>query len=172
MTTPSRAALVAVWVVGVGVLAALVGVSVVTRTGGDDPDQGRQRPGILDLGDLPSPAPQLPGADVDGNAAVIFFAGRRSSELCAALEDPPVALTNARLVVIADDAPRCPPSVIAVDMAVADAAERFGLPQPRDGRAPLGYAIVDSEGRTRYRTLDPLAPSELAEVATMLRALR
>ena len=159
------------WVVAVGVLGALVAVSVLTRSGGDDPDQGRQRPGILDLGELPAPAPRLPGLEVGGRTTVVFFAGRRTSELCQALQEPPEAFAMARLVVVAEDAPGCAPPVIRVAMAAADAAQRFGVPRPRDGGAPLGYAIVDAERRIRYRTLDPHAPSLLAEVVTMLRAL-
>lgn len=171
MATPSRGELVGVWVAAVGVLSALVVVSVLTRSGGDDPDQGRQRPGILDLGELPTPAPPLPGVEVGGKATVIFFAGRRTSELCRALDDPPEALTSTRLVVVADDASGCASAVLSVRMTASAAAALYGLPQPRDGAEPLGYAIVDGEGRLRYRTLDPHAPQLLAEVVTMLRAL-
>ena len=171
MTAPSRRELVGVWVAAVGVLGALVVVSVLARTGGDDPDQGRQRPGILDLGDLPAPAPPLPGVEVGGRNTVVFFAGRRISELCRALEEPPEALATTRVIVVADDAPGCASPIVRVDMAATAAAARYGLAKPRDGGAPLGYAIVDGEGRIRYRTLDPHAPSLLAEVATMLRAL-
>lgn len=171
MAAPSRRELGGVWVVAVGLLGVLVVVSILTRSGGDDPDQGRQRPGILDLGDLPSPAPPVPGVEVGGPNTVIFFAGRRSGELCRALQEPPEALTTTRLVVVADDSPDCASPVVQVDLAATDAAARYGLAKPRDGGAPLGYAIVDGEGRLRYRTLDPHAPSLLAEVATMLRAL-
>ena len=171
MAAPSRGELVGVWVVAVGVLGALVVVSVLTRSGGDDPDQGRQRPGILDLGDLPSPAPRLAGVEVGGPNTVVFFAGRHTSELCRSLGDPPDELRTTRLVIVAEDASRCAARVLWIDTPAADAAERYGLPQPRDGAPPLGYAIVDGEGQIRYRTLDPHVPSMLGEVATMLRAL-
>ena len=160
------------WLVSVSVLATLVLVSALTRSGGDDPDQGRQRPGILDVGGLPSPAPALPGVEVGGKAAVIFFAGRRTAELCRALDDPPQRLKRARLVVVTDDGSRCAAGVVRSEVSVRTAAARYGLPEPRDAGAPLGYAIVDAEGRIRYRTLDPHASSLLGEVATMLRALQ
>jgi hypothetical protein len=34
----------------------------------------------------------------------------------------------------------------------------------------VGYAVVDSAGRVRYRTLDPSLINGLAEVETILRA--
>ncbi|PLS75598.1 MAG: hypothetical protein CYG61_06425 [Actinobacteria bacterium] len=41
---------------------------------------------------------------------------------------------------------------------------------PRDGGPPTGYAVIDSEGRVRYRTLDPEVVDHLGEVAAILRA--
>lgn len=172
MGAPSRGQLVRVWIVAVGVMTALVVISVATRTGGDDPDQGRQRPGILDLGALPLPAPEIPGLDFGGEEAVVFFAGRKAADLCAALAEPPQELAEAKLVVVAEEPLECGPTAAPVRMSPVTAAEAYGLATPRDGAAPLGYAIVDASGRIRYRTLDPEVASMLGEVATMLRAVR
>lgn len=171
-TTPSRRALVLIWVGAVGVLVALFAVSRVTRTGGDDPDPARQRPGILDLGELPVPAPRLaPGVPAEGHVTVVFFAGEDVARLCARVADPPAELARSRLVVVADEASGCPPTVTVLEMPVAEAARRYGLARPRGGGVPSGYALVDRGGRIRYRTLDPVAPALLDEVATMVRAL-
>lgn len=169
---PKRRQLLQVWIVSVGALSSLVAISIASRTGGDDPDQGRQRPGILDLGGLPAPAPRLPGVEVDGREAVVFFGGRDPAALCAALDDPPAELADAALVVVAEQPLPCPAPVVAVQLSPPRAAKAYGLPTPRDGGPPLGYAIIDDRGRIRYRTLDPELPSLLHEVATMLRAVR
>lgn len=72
---PERRALVAIWLVTAVLLSGLLAVGRLTRTSGDDPDPGRQRPGILDLGALPEPAPDVPGVDLrSGQAAVVFLA--------------------------------------------------------------------------------------------------
>ncbi len=171
-TNPNRRTLALVWVDVVGVLVALLVVSRVTASGGDDPNPARQRPGILDLGELPVPAPPLaPGVPPTGRPSVIFFAGRDVAKLCERLTDGPSGLDEAQLIVVADQAAPCPPRVRMLEVGVRDAARRYGLPTPRDEGAPSGYALVDGQGRIRYRTLDPVAPALLDEVATMVRAL-
>lgn len=50
-------------------------------------------------------------------------------------------------------------------------AEAYGMRSPSDGGPPVGYAVVDGQGRIRYRTLDPTVATELPEVATILAAL-
>ena len=83
----------------------------------------------------------------------------------AALRDLADIVVVATANVAAGDIP-----VHTVDAAgVADA---FGMRVPRDGGFPVGYAIVDSDGLVRYRTLDPDMAAELGEVETILRATR
>jgi len=156
----------------VGLLAALVAASQVTRTGGDDPDPGRQRPGILDLGALPVAAPPLPGIDFRGRETVVFFAGRNLDGLCVALQRAPGGLSRAEVVVVSAKPVRCADGVTVVERSPRKAASAFGLSRTRDGGPPAGYALVDERGRIRYRTLDPTASGLLDEVATMLRAMR
>lgn len=170
---PSRRELVAIWLVAALALAGLIVAGRMLRLPGDDPDPGRQRPGILDLGPLPEPAPSLPGLAVPrGRRTVVFFVtGDRLADLCTALsrEDD---LDGERVVVVSESSGRCPQHVTVVATDVRAAASAYGLPRPRGARTPTGYAIVDATGRVRYRTLDPVAASLLDEVATMLRGLR
>lgn len=173
-TRPRRSVLAATWLAAVVGLGLLLAVSRGTRTGGDDPDPARQRPGILDLGELPVPAPRLaPGVPAQGMPTVVFFAApRHLAALCAALHRPPARLGEAQLVVVTPPGRGpCAPGVTVLDVDLAAAARSFGLPAPRHGRLPTGYAVVDATGRTRYRTLDPRLDELLDEVATMLRAL-
>ena len=51
-------------------------------------------------------------------------------------------------------------------------AAQFGLDRPRDGGAPVGYAVVDGRGDIRYRTLDPSVAAQLDEIDTILRAAK
>lgn len=166
-----RAALRATWVaaaVGLGVLLLL---AEAARTGGDDPDPAWQRPGILDLGPLPLPAPDvIEGFPTPGQHAVVFFAPEATAgQLCRSLAEREAMLERAQLamVVPGGGTVTCP-EIRVVEDPKSRITKAYGLRRPRDGGLPTGYAIVDSSGRIRYRTLDPSVAAELAEVATML----
>lgn len=170
---PARAALVAAWC-GAAVLSAALLASVrLSQTPGDDVDPAWQRPGILDLGELPEPAPDLAGVDLRaGLPTAVFFADpERVQPLCGELSgwDRPPGLAA---VVVAADPTSCPDDVATVEADPSEAAEAFGLRRPRGAVDTTGYAIIDGAGRVRYRTLDPLAAQLLDEVSTMSRGLR
>jgi hypothetical protein len=154
-------------------LIALWGVFQMTRVAGDDPDPGRQRPGILDLGDLPDPAPEIDGLPSRGRRSVVFFvAPDDARRLCIRLDEQD-ALKGDEVVVISTELPQVCSSVShPFRMDPASAARAFGVPAPRGNVPPSGYVIVDSSARIRYRTIDPDAAELLDEVATMLRAVR
>jgi len=167
---PTRRALVTVWLAAVVAMGAVLVVSRATQTPSDDVDPARQRPGILDLGPLPVAAPSLSeGVPAPGEPTVVFFAGSQAAELCAELPD--ADLGDVAVVVVAADAGACGPGVVVPETSGRKAAEAFGLPSRRDGGVPVGYAIVDSAGQIRYRTLDPSVGGLLEEVATMVEAL-
>ena len=167
---PTRRALVTVWLAAVIAMGAVLAVSQATRTPGDDVDPARQRPGILDLGPLPVAAPRLSATvPAPGQPTVIFFAGSQAAELCAELPD--ADLDGVAVVVVSADADACRQGALVLETSGREAAEAFGLPSRRDGGVPVGYAIVDSEGRIRYRTLDPSVAGLLDEVTTMVEAL-
>lgn len=171
---PGRRWLFAVWVAAAAVLIAVLVVFQVTRVPGDDPDPGRQRPGILDLHELPRPAPQVPGVDLpEARAVVVFFAGRhRVEQLCRALAGDDELDDEAVILITSRSAPGCPESVDVVETDLVAAAAAFGLPEPRGDVEPTGYAVVDAAGRLRYRTLDPFSAHLLDEVDTMLGAVQ
>jgi alkyl hydroperoxide reductase subunit AhpC len=66
-------------------------------------------------------------------------------------------------------APRCPGLVVVADPD-GRLAREYELRTPRGGDTPVGYAVVDSKGQIRYRTLDPNAAGRLDEVSTILTA--
>lgn len=166
-----RRRLVALWLVvatGFGLLLALTGA----RGGLDDPDPARQRPGILDTDELPAAAPQLDGVPAPGRPAVIFFLrSDQAVALCREMSIEGAPPKAAVAVVVAESSPGCPPGVVTVNDG-GWLAQRFGMPVPVDGGPAVGYALVDAQGRIRYRTLDPSVARHLGEVATMVEALR
>jgi hypothetical protein len=165
--------LAAVWL-GIAVVTGILLVVSRATTGPlDDPDPARQRPGFLDAGELPRPAPQVTeDIPLAGRPAVVFFV--RPGELqplCEALAgfQPPQPSDVA--VVLVGEGGRCPHGIPVVDDREGELAAGYGLPAPRDDGPPVGYAVVDSTGDIRYRTLDPNVASLLGEVSTMLRAV-
>lgn len=169
---PTRRSLVLVWTTAAVGLALLLAVADRARGPFDDPDPARQRPGILDLGDLPSPSPEIvAGIPATGRRAVVFFERTAGLEgLCEALRENPLPGDTDVVVVVSADGGSCLTRATVVADPLATYARRFGLDVPRDGGAPVGYAVVDSRQRIRYRTLDPQVAHGLREVATIVAA--
>lgn len=159
-------------------LAAAVGFGVLlvlsrgARGPLDDPDPALQRPGVLDIGGLPAPAPPVaPGLPREGRRAVVFFERPgRAGALCAALRSKGLGPQVDVAVVVSGPVTGCPPQARVVADPATALATRFGLDAPAGGGPPVGYAVVDSRRRIRYRTLDPGVARRLDEVATILRA--
>lgn len=164
--------LLAMWLLAAVVLGGLLVIAQLRRSPLDDPDPAYQRPGILDLGALPVPAPTVAG-DIPrhGRPAVVFF--ERPSllpGLCQALPGTGLVTTADLVIVIPAEGAGCGAVPVVVDPYVG-LAEAYGMRLPSDGGPPVGYAVVDGQGRIRYRTLDPTVAAELPEVATILAAL-
>ncbi|HEX2064104.1 MAG TPA: hypothetical protein VHE80_06755, partial [Acidimicrobiales bacterium] len=64
----------------------------------------------------------------------------------------------------------CPAAPVVADPD-GEVSSGYGRRRPRAGGPPVGYAVVDSNGAIRYRTLDPSPARRLDEVATILRAV-
>ncbi len=151
-------------------IAAAIGLGVLLAVASprgplDDPDPARQRSGFLDSGGMPAPAVAA-GIPTPGRRAVVFFVRPGQTDpLCRAL--PTSGLEGkASLAVIVSSPADCPGQATIIDGG--GLARRFGMPVPVDGGPPVGYALIDSAGRVRYRTLDPRGAGGLDEVATML----
>jgi len=171
---PSRRSLVAVWLASALLLGALLVLAAQARGPLDDPDPARQRPGLLDLGALPLPAPSL-SAEVPAPgrpALIVFERVDRLAGLCEALGHHRFAHSAVIVVVVPAPGGRCAPGTAVMEDSTGALAAQFGLDRPRDGGTPVGYAVIDQRGDIRYRTLDPSVASQLAEVDTILRATR
>lgn len=166
----SRRRLFAVWLVVAVVLGALLAIARATESSLDDPDPVWQRPGILDAGSLPVPAPPLTGElPRRGRRTVAFFVRPEGvARLCGAIAGRDLA-ERADLVIVVSGPGQCAGAMTIEDPS-ARVASAYGLRPPRDGGAPMGYAVVDRRGQVRYRTLDPGVADRLGEVDTMVRA--
>ncbi len=173
MAGERRRALVALWLavaIGGGVLLA---GARAAQSGLDDPDPARQRPGFLDAGGLPQPAPPLAdGLPRPGRATVVFFVRPRDVDrLCRALGGSSLAGQAELILAVSGSGPYQCDGLETIDDVPVHLASAYGLDRPRSGGEPLGYAVIDGAGRIRYRTLDPAVADNLAEVATIVRAL-
>ncbi|MEO8190075.1 MAG: hypothetical protein ABI682_07010 [Acidobacteriota bacterium] len=137
----------------------------------DDPDLAFQRPGFLDAHGPPFPAPPVaPGLPKLGERFILFFV---REEQATALHDALMNRTHPFDTVsmaIAFVGPKPGhQDVVApfLDDAGGEIAASYRMRRPRDGGPPVGYAIVDSTGFVRYRTLDPTVWKRLDEVQTM-----
>jgi len=162
---PSRRGLVAMW------LAAAIGFGLVLTMASargplDDPDPARQRSGFVDDGGMTAPGVAA-GVPAPGRRAVVFFVRPgQIGPLCRALPASSLG-AKASLAVVVSSPADCPgQATLVVDEG--GLARRFGMPTPVDGGPPVGYSLIDSSGRIRYRTLDPRGAGGLDEVATVL----
>ena len=172
MRSSSLRPLVVVWLVvavGFGVLLAVARASAGPL---DDPDPAQQRPGLLDLGDLPVAAPPVSDSipTPEREAVVFFVRPAQLPALCGALAVADLAGEPDLVVVVVGPVAPCAADVSVVVDPRGQLAEAYGLRPPADGGAPVGYAVVDDTGRIRYRTLDPEVDDLLGEVDTILRA--
>ena len=165
--------LIVAWLVvavGSGVLLTIARASTGPL---DDPDPAHQRPGLLDLGELPAPAPPVSDeVPSQGREAAVFFV--RPAELqalCRGLADTDLAGEPDLAVVVDGPIAPCSAEVAVVADPQGRLADAYGLRPPADGGAPVGYVVVDEAGRIRYRTLDPKVADLLGEVDTILRAV-
>lgn len=171
-STPSRLAVVLVWAGAAWGFAVLLVIAGHARGPLDDPDPARQRPGFVDLGTLPVPAPEVvDGIPAIGRRAVVFFERPAGlARLCRALEASTLG-RHADVVVVSADGGPCEGGARLAGDPASSYARRVGMDVPRDGGPPVGYAVVDSAQRIRYRTLDPHVADGLGEVATILAAV-
>lgn len=173
MTWPSRRGLITVWLVLAVGLGGLLILARVARTPLDDADPAYQRPGILDLGQLPQPAPAVTkDIPAPGEEAVTFFVRPdQLAELCRALTEVDLDGQPEVAVVVAGPVAPCSADAAIVADPGGRLADAYGLRVPQGGGASVGYAVVDESGWIRYRTLDPEVADLLGEVETILRAL-
>lgn len=172
MRSDLRRRLLVIWLLVAVGFGALLGVARTSAGPLDDPDPAYQRPGLLDLGELPLPAPPLTEVvPRQGHEAVVFFVRPPGVQaLCEALADAELDGRPDLVVVNAGPVAQCAGEVAVVADPGGRLAHAYGLRSPADGGANVGYAVVDEAGRICYRTLDPELDDLLGEVDTILRA--
>lgn len=163
------------WAAAAAVLAVLV-LAVVPGPGAlDDPHEGDQRPGFLQDPDEARSVRglALPGAPAGRWPVVVIFDRRvpGSEELERFTRNVPKAVDV--VLVAADGKPRSfQGRVRGITGDGGRVARAVGMPTPRDGGPPVGYAVIDAAGRVRYATLDPEYSEHGFEVDIVAGALR
>jgi hypothetical protein len=154
------------------VLATVLTVVVVVlvRPPGllDQPDVAYQRDGLLLNG--PVVPEELAGVEFGDRPVVLLFERELPDASALAQWLGEVPDRAAVRLVVPEPVPRLlarPQSEIVVDPA-GRLAEAVDLPTPVDGGRGVGYAVVDSERRVRYSTLDPAYLTNAFEVATIV----
>ena len=133
------------------VLSVLV-VAVGTNAGPlDDPNQAFQRDGALRYG--PQVAAQVGTAAFGKRTVVVLFERQPPRGAVFAQWREDVTRRNAVLVV-----------AVAGQSGASALRTAVGMRAPIDGGPPVGYAIVDSDRRVRYATLDPAYLDHASEV--------
>ncbi len=174
LTVTRRRKLIGIWLVAALILGGALLAADRTRHPLDDPDLAFQRPGFLDAHHAPAPAPPVaPGVPTPGTRVVVFFTRpEHLPELMSKLARASSLTGLVQSVVVVSGA--ASGGVVSGVPVVTDPdgrlAAAFMLDRPRDGGPPVGYAVVDSHGQIRYRTLDPGMADRLDEVETMVRA--
>ena len=173
-----RQKLFAVWLAVAILFGGLLALAEHFRNRLDDPDPAQQRPGFL----LPAGAAKAPNVIADfprsGHRLVVFFIRSVEGQLLfhdLALQSDLAADADVVLVTSDGRPPRITQGLSAVILdGDGRIARAYGLSQPLDGGYPVGYALVDSDGFLRYRTLDPhcVGMGHNYEVKALLGALR
>lgn len=173
MLISDRRRLIAIWLVAAVGFGTLLAIANAQSGGLNDPDPAYERPGFLDAGDLPIEAPMLTASiPQPGERTVVFFTrSDMEDELVEALLSSSL-VNEAALAVVVAGAERADPApgIEVIRDHESEYASRIDMPRPRDGGPPVGYIVIDSEGRIRYRTLHPDVAGMLQEVDTILDA--
>lgn len=163
-----------VWWAVTAVIVVAVVVGVVGTPGPlDDPRRGDQRAGVLiGAGDARVVRGLgLPGSPVGRRAVVVIFDRRAPTDAQIRAFAADVPRSAAVILVLAEGKPQAAGNVQAVADARGGLAAALGMPRPRDGGPPVGYAVIDRGGRVRYATLDPTYLEHGFEVGIVARAL-
>jgi hypothetical protein len=163
---------IAIWLATALSMGGALAIAEHQRNAMNDPDQARQRTGLL----LPPHTYQAPFLAVTPGRPVVMFFARELSDryLFRDLVDQSDLVSVADLVVVTPDGSR-PLIETGIKHFVTDAdgslVRAVGLHRPIDGGYPVGYALIDSDGFLRFRTLDPGFGQRAWEIKLLLKHL-
>ena len=158
-----------VWFVAFAIVLTFVVVALVRPPGPlDQPDPAYQRDGLL-LDGMLVPT-QAAGVDFGDGPVVLLF--DRDLPDPAALGQWLAQVPERAVVRLVLPGPVGVQSAdgqveVVVDPA-GQLAHAVGLPTPVDGGPGIGYAVVGSDRRVRYSTLDPVYLENAFEIATIV----
>ncbi|PZS27505.1 MAG: hypothetical protein DLM59_16330 [Pseudonocardiales bacterium] len=140
----------------------------------DDRDLAMQRPGLLDSVGARSEAPPVTTSiPATRRVTIVFFVrSAQQQPLLARLSQPGALPPTVDAAIVGGPVNLSEAPIAVLTDSDGSLARGYGMRVPRDGGYPVGYAIVGTDGVIRYRTLDPDVTRRLADVRTMLKALR
>lgn len=161
-------------------MALVLTAVIVVLVGGpgplDDPQQGRQRPGLLtDAGDAPVVRNLgLPRGSLGQRPVFLAFDRRipSAAALERILDQVPDDFATVLVVPAAADLAESDLPLPVVTDARGRLAHAVGLARPKDGGPPVGYVVIDAAVRVRYATLDPDWTDHGDEIAIVTQAAR
>lgn len=169
--TPRRALLG--WLLAALLLSAVTFAVQVNRSPLDDPEPRRQRPELLLPATGARPAAQVSDdLPVAGRRAVIVFVRPAQYSALVDVLHPGLLPRDVDLGLVLPSRPfgGLVPAPVGFDPD-GSTGRAYGMPTPRDGGLPVGYALVDRRGLVRYVTLDPAVADHFREIHTLLKAL-
>lgn len=161
---------VAIWLTVALLMGLLLGFAEFQRNPLNDPDQAWQRSGLL----LPAQTYQAPSQIRGGERprVVVFARNLSHQHLFHDLADQSDLANIADLVIVTPDGSR-PVIENGISHFVTDSdgalVKAVGLNKPIDDGYPVGYALIDSEGYIRFRTLDPGFTKRAWEIQLLLK---
>ncbi|MBJ7608867.1 MAG: hypothetical protein JF887_05485 [Candidatus Dormibacteraeota bacterium] len=172
----TRHVLIAVWLAAVLVFGGLTAYSRAVSAPLADPDPAYQRPGFLDVIPAYAAPPLGVNLPVPHARSVVFFTRPQlEQDLLSSVGADASLQSAARMVVVVCGPGAAATSAGSIAVVAQDvtcpAAGLYKMRSPRDGGAPVGYAIVSSSGMVRYSTLDPEVTRLLDEVELMTRGV-
>lgn len=158
------------WLVPSILLGGLLFTAEAARSGLNDPDPARERPGFL------SDGPRMPTyIQTDGRPVLLLLArSLNGQQLFHDLAVQSDLTKHGQVIVITQDGSR--PTITNGLTFLRDSdgsiARGLGIRMPQDNGYPIGYVIADGSGSIRYRTIDPHFQHLTSELTTMFKAVR
>lgn len=166
------------WVLSATVLAVLVFGVLGVPGPLDDPNEGDQRAALLIDIDEAQRVEELglPGSLLGRRAVVVIFDRRvpRPQRLREFTDEVPAGV--AVVLVVPQPVEKRPADLPARVRLLTGCdgrvAQAVGMPEPRNGDPPVGYALIDEQARVRYATLDPHYAEHGFEIDIIAGALK
>ncbi len=160
---------------GVGIiLAGLQFIAQASYSRQDNPDQANQRPGFVTT--HPEKAPIIDGVSYTLRPTLIIFDRNPIPTKIIQNQAKQTLISDRATIILVTKSDIQQENLSGVKKILNDRdqaiARKFNFDTPTDGGYPVGYAVVDSKGFLRYRTLDPSYSQHRDGIETILKDVK